>query len=79
MLSVCERTIDNITASMICETKNKSTQIQTIKKQKTTQKIAKKKKESKSIPLKSKVALRIEKRVVAKGITLSGDMLHGHA
>ena len=55
------------------------TQIQTTKKQKTTQKIAKKKKESKSIPPKSKVALRIEERVVAKGITLSGDMLRGHA
>ena len=75
MLSVCEGTIDDITASMISETKNKSTQ----NKQKTTQKIAKKKKESKSIPQKSKVTLWIEERVVAKGITLSGDMLHGHA
>ena len=60
MLSVCEGTIDDITASMISKTKNKSTQIQTTKKQKTTQKIAKKKKESKSIPPKSKVALQIE-------------------
>ena len=77
MLSVCEGTIDDITASMISETKNKSTQIQTTKKQKTT--IAKKKKESKSIPPKSKVVLRIEESVVAKGITMSGDMVHGHA
>ena len=65
MLSVCEGTIDDITASMISKTKNKSTQIQTTKKQKTTHKIAKKIKESKSIPPKSKVALRIEERVVA--------------
>ena len=67
MLSVCEGTI---IASLVLTTK----------KQKTTQKIMKKKKnESKSIPPKSKAALWIEERVVAKGITLSGDILHGHA
>ena len=40
-----------------------------------------KKKESWPITSKStcKVALPIEDRVVAKGITLSGDVLHGHA
>ena len=79
MLSVCEGTIEDITASLLFEAKNKTIQIQTTKKQKSTQKIVKKKNESKSIPPKSKVALRIEERVVAKGITLSGDILHGHA
>ena len=78
MLSVCEGTIEDITASLVFETKNKTIQMQTTKKQKSTQKIVKKN-ESKSIPPKRKVALQIEERVVAKGITLSGDMLHGHA
>ena len=76
---MCEGTIEDITASLVFETKNKTIQIQTTKKQKSTQKIVKKKNESKSITPKSKVAFRIEERVVAMGITMSGDILHGYA
>ena len=77
MLSACEGTVEEIASSLVSQANNKSTQIQKSKKVKTTQKMAKKK-DSKPILSRSKVALLIEDRVVAKGITLSGDVLHGH-
>ena len=66
-------------SALVCDEDITASLVLTTKKQKTAQKVVKKKNESKSIPPKSKVALRIEERVVAKGITLSGDILHGHA
>ena len=74
MLSVCRETVEDITASLVAVTNNETIQEQTPN----TQKIVQKKKERKPVRPKSKVSLLINKKVVAKGITLSGDILHGH-
>jgi len=78
MLSVCTETVEDITASLVSVTNNKCIQEQTANTQMTTQKITQKKKERKHVRPKSKVSLLINEKVVAKGITLSGDVLHGH-
>lgn len=78
MLSTCRATFKDLVRLLVFQSKKRPVQKQKKNNvEKRTQKIEQMK-TSRPMPLKSNASLLIKDKVVAKGMTLSGDVLYGH-